>query len=114
MEESGGSFIAATFWTGRKVPPSGEHEQAKDRVDKAEHPGRRVVVQELLQQVINEHATVCLCAGMRKQPNCKCCERTSDTKLFFFFKQKTAYEMRQPEPEAIDPTPALEISKDDK
>lgn len=114
MEESGGSFIAATFWTGRKVPPSGEHEQAKDRVDKAEHPGRRVVVQELLQPVLNEPATVCLCAGLRAQPHFKCCERARDTKPCFCHNSGDGNEMRQPEPEAIDPTPALEISKDDK
>jgi hypothetical protein len=110
----GDSSIAATFWARRKVPPSGEHKQAKDRVDKAEHPGRRAVVQELLQPVLNEPTTVCLCAGLRAQPHFKCRERARDTKPCFCHNSGNGNEMRQPEPEAIDPAPALEISKDSK
>lgn len=106
--------MGATLEPRRKVPPGGEHEHGKRGVDNDEHPGRRTVVEQLLEPVIDEAAAIRRLAGLRTQGHFQRGKGTNETQPGLADYDRDSRQVGRPEPEIVYPVPVFAIAYDDK
>src|SRR5678815_4672101 len=108
----GGSFVDTTSRVRRKVPPGGEHEAGENAVPENEYPRRSAVVQQALKPMLDEPSVVRLLAALRAKPHFKSRQRADQPEPRFGRDHEDCREMRDAEPDVVDPAPAPEVADD--
>ena len=112
MEEP--AIVSAVSADRREDQPCFSDEQTKDRVAEYEHSARGIVIQQLLNPMLDEAATVGFRRGFGTQPIFQRREGAGDVQPGFRDDDHDSAQMREPQSDAIYQSPPPEVADDDE